>query len=171
MQVYRVCRICSSFMNPKQDLRGWLACSCGYRKVEKPYITFEQYLMGREKTYPSELTQDIVNNINELLDKVNCLLFELKVEKASVSSGWRPAAVNAATAGSAKKSLHMTGKAVDILDSSDQKLAHLILSKPELLKTYGLWIEDPTSTKGKNTNWVHLDTGVRTDRSLRMFKP
>ena len=171
MQVYRVCRICTSFMNPKPDLPGWLACSCGYRKVEKPYITLEQYLMGREKTYASELSQDIINNINELLDKVNCLLFELKVEKVSVSSGWRPAAVNAATAGSAKKSLHMTGKAVDILDSSDQQLAHLVLSKPELLKTYGLWVEDPASTKGKNTNWVHLDIGTRSDRPLRMFKP
>lgn len=171
MQVYRVCRICTNYMNPKQDLPGWLACSCGYRKVEKPYITLEQHLMGREKTYASELTQEIINNINDLLDKVNCLLFELKVETAKVSSGWRPAAINAATNGAAKKSLHMTGKAIDILDNKDQSLAYLILSRPELLKNYGLWIEDPASTKGKNTNWVHLDIGTRSERPLRMFKP
>ena len=127
MQVYRVCRICTNYMNLKQDLPGWLACSCGYRKVEKPYITLEQYLMGREKTYPSELTQEIINNINELLDKVNSLLFELKIEKTSISSGWRPAAINATTKGSSKKSLHMTGKAVDILDNKEQSLAHLIV--------------------------------------------
>lgn len=171
MQVYRVCRICTNFMNPKEDLPGWLACSCGYRKIQKPYITLEQYLMGREKLYPAELTQEIINNINELLDKVNCVLFELKVEKTSVSSGWRPAAINATVANAAKKSLHMTGKAIDILDNKQQSIANLILSRPDLLKNYGLWIEDPAHTKGKNTNWVHLDTGARKDRPLRMFKP
>lgn len=171
MQVYRACSLCSSYMNPKQDLPGVLACSCGYRKAEKPCITLEMYLMGREKTYPKELTQEIINNINCLLDKVNLLLFELGVKEAKVSSGWRPAAINSATPNAAKRSLHMTGKAIDILDNKEQSLANLIVSKPELLKNYELWIEDPAHTKGKNTNWVHLDIGARKDRPLRMFKP
>ena len=171
MQVYRACRLCGSFMNTRGDLPGWLACSCGYRKVEVPYITLEMHLMGREKQYASELTQEIINNINELLDKVNALLFELKVQKASVSSGWRPAAINSQIANAAKKSLHMTGKAVDILDDSNQSLAKMILTRPDLLTKYGLWMEDLGSTKGQNTNWVHLDTGSRKDRALRVFKP
>lgn len=171
MQVYRACRICSSYMNPKSDIPGILACSCGYRKAEIPCISLEMHLMGREKTYSQELTQEIINNINCLLDKVNLLLFELNIKKAKVSSGWRPAAINAATSNAAKKSLHMTGKAIDILDDKDQSLAHLILSKPELLTKYELWIEDPGHTKGKNTNWVHLDIGTRSERPLRLFKP
>lgn len=171
MQLYRACRLCNSFMNPKEDLPGWLACSCGYRKIETPIITLEMYLMGREKTYASELTQDIINNINELLDKVNVLLYELGVKSATVSSGWRPAAINSQTPNAAKRSLHMTGKAIDIRDDSNQSLGKAVLCRPELLQTHGLWIEDLASTKGKNTNWVHLDIGVRSDRPLRMFKP
>lgn len=171
MQLYRSCRICSSYMNPRSDLPGWLTCSCGYRKVEKPLITLEMYLMGREKTYSSELTQEIINNINELLDKVNGLLFELGIKTASVSSGWRPSAINSGVPNAAKKSLHMTGKAVDILDDKDQSLAKKILTRPELLTNYSLWLEDPSHTKGQNTNWVHLDFGVRKERSLRVFKP
>ena len=171
MQLYRSCRICGSYMNSKSDLPGWLACSCGYRKVEKPLITLEVYLMGREKLYPSELTQEVINNINELLDKVNGVLFELGVEKVSISSGWRPAAINSQIKNAAKKSHHMTGKAVDILDDKEQSLAKKILCNPHLLKNYGLWLEDPVHTIGKNTNWVHLDTGVRKDRELRVFKP
>lgn len=171
MQVYRACRLCGSFMNTKADLPGWLACSCGYRKVEVPIITLEMHLMGREKTYASELTQEIINNANELLDKVNALLFDLKVQSASVTSGWRPAAINSQTPNAAKRSLHMIGKAVDIKDDDNQSLGKAILCRPELLKQYGLWIEDLASTKGQNTNWVHLDIGTRSDRPLRMFKP
>lgn len=171
MQLYRACRLCNSFMNPKSDIPGLLACSCGYRKVETPLITLEMHLMGREKTYASELTQEIINNINNLLDKVNILLFELKVTRASVTSGWRPAAVNSQVANAAKRSLHMIGKAVDILDDDNQTLGKAILCRPELLQQYGLWLEDLSSTKGQNTNWVHLDIGVRSDRPLRMFKP
>jgi hypothetical protein len=65
----------------------------------------------------------------------------------------------------------MTGKAIDILDDKPQSLANKILTNPDLLKKYDLWLEDPAHTKGKNTNWVHLDMGNRTERPLRMFKP
>jgi hypothetical protein len=158
-------------MNLKDDLPGWYSCSCGYRKVINPVITLDMHLMGREKTYASELSQEIINNINELLDKVNGLLFDLGVQKGEVSSGWRPAAINAQTANAAKRSLHMIGKAVDIHDDANQTLGKAILCRPELLKNYGLWMEDLASTKGQNTNWVHLDIGSRTDRALRVFKP
>lgn len=146
---------------------------CGFtHKVEKvmEIITEKAFFMGRDATYKNELTQELMDNAKKLLEKVNKLLTELNITKATVTSGWRPAAINAATAGSAKKSLHMVCKAVDILDDADQTLAKLILANPDLLKKYDLWIEDPASTKGKNTNWVHLDFGTRTDRPLRMFK-
>jgi hypothetical protein len=168
---YRVCRLCTSFMHSHPTLRGWLKCACGFSKIESPVIKFDQYLMGRDKLYPSELTQEVINNIYVLLEKVNALLFELNIKSAKVSSGWRPAAINSSIPTSAKKSHHMTGKAVDILDDKDQSIGNLILSKPDLLKKYDLWLEDLSSTKGKNTNWVHLDIGTRSDRPVRVFKP
>ena len=169
---YRICRKCSSFMQNHPETTGWLKCpSCGFCKVEKQVITPEAYLMGRDKLYPEELTQEVQDNLIILLEKVNALLWELKIQKASVSSGWRPAAINSTVKNAAKTSLHMTGKAIDVLDDGSQSFAFKILANPDLLKKYDLWIEDPSHTKGKNTNWVHLDIGTRTDRPLRMFKP
>ena len=63
-------------------------------------------------------------------------------------------------------SSHCRGDAIDIADVG-HKIANQILAKPELLKKYGLWIEDTGSTP----TWTHLDQHVRTDRPLRMFKP
>lgn len=169
---YKICRMCSSFMLSHPQTQGWLKCpSCGFCKVEKQVITPDAYLMGRDQQFPQELTEEITNNLIILLEKVNALLWELKIDKVTVSSGWRPAAINAGVANSAKRSHHMTGKAVDIMDDKAQSLASKILTQPDLLKKYDLWLEDPASTKGKNTNWVHLDIGTRKDRSLRMFKP
>lgn len=169
---YKICRMCSSFMQAHPETLGWLKCpSCGFCKIEKRVITPKDYLMGRDAQFPNELTPEILLNINILLEKVNALLWDLKITEAKVSSGWRPAAVNANVANAAKKSHHMTGKAVDVLDDKNQSLANKIIMQPELLKKYELWLEDPVHTKGKNTNWVHLDIGVRTDRPLRIFKP
>jgi len=169
---YKICRLCSSFMQSHPSSVGWLKCpSCGFSKVEKQVITPKDYLMGRDSQYPQELTQEILDNIIILLEKVNAILWELKITKASVSSGWRPAAINSQVTNAAKKSLHMTGKAIDILDDKNQSLANKILTQPDLLKKYNLWLEDPACTKGKVTNWVHLDFGSRSERPLRMFKP
>jgi len=168
---YKICRMCSSFMLSHPQTAGWLKCpSCGFSKIEKQVITPDAYLMGRDKQFPQELTEEITNNLIILLEKVNAILWELKIDKATVSSGWRPAAINAGVANAAKKSYHMIGKAVDIMDDANQSLAAKILAQPDLLKKYGLWLEDPASTKGQRTNWVHLDFGDRTDRPLRMFK-
>lgn len=139
----------------------------------KPYkelITLADWAMGRDIKYPREYTPTIKTNANDLLKRVNDLLNELEIEKAVVTSGWRPAAVNRA-AGGARKSSHMVGKAVDILDDTEQSLANKILSRPELLKKYDLWIEDPNYTIGKRTNWVHLDTKQRSKRVVNKFIP
>jgi len=169
---YRICRICVAYLGDHPSLKDWFKCpSCGFSKVKKPVITLEAYLMGREKQFPEEFTQELLLNAIIFLEKVNALLWSLGIKEAQVSSGWRPAAINTKVANAAKKSLHMTGKAVDIKDDKSQSLAAKILTNPEVLKTYELWLEDPAATKGKNTNWVHLDMGVRTERPLRMFKP
>lgn len=132
-----------------------------------------KYFMGRDSQYSKELTEEIKTNAKTLVEKINALLKDLNwTQSIEVSSGWRPAAINNATSNAAKKSLHMTGEACDLKDDKDQTLAKLIQSKPELLKKHGLWLEHPEATKGKFTNWCHLDMSTkRTDRAIRVFKP
>lgn len=119
-----------------------------------------------------ELTELMIEEGADLVRKVNALLTELESDASEVSSGFRPASVNANTPNAAKTSLHMKCEAVDLVDDNNQSLAKLIASKPKLLQKYGLWLEHPESTKGKNTNWVHLDkSSTRKDRPIRIFKP
>lgn len=126
-----------------------------------------------ERAKSKELTPEVLANAQDLLNRVNALLKELGKE-ASVSSGFRPSEVNAATPGAAKKSAHMTGKAIDLMDDKDQSLGKLIRQKHKengLLKRHGLMMENLANTKGKSTNWVHLDTVKRTERESFEFTP
>lgn len=127
--------------------------------VPKIYITLDQYSMGRDKIFPAEWVNTIIDSANVLLNRVNPLLNEINLhDKYVVSSGWRPASINAKVTNAAKRSNHMRGKAIDIMDDKDQNLAKFFLANLNLLEKYGLWMEDPKSTIGKNTNWVHLQS-------------
>lgn len=136
-------------------------------------LNLYNYLTASKK-YPDranhpEVTDVVTSNATELLTKVCDLLTELEIdpEDKDVSSGFRPSSVNKALANAAKKSLHMTGQAIDIKDT-DGSLGKLIASRPDLLRKYGLFIEDLKSTKG----WVHLDMSKkRSDRPSRSFIP
>ncbi len=134
-------------------------------------ISLDQYFMGRVAQYPNDFTPEIKQNAEDLLNRVNGLLSELgqleglMSSNIQVSSGWRPPAVNAATPGSAKRSLHMSGKAVDIVDPH-RILYGMIMKHSQLLHKYGLWMESMLSTNG----WVHLDNSTaRVDRNIRVF--
>lgn len=141
-------------------------------------ITLDDYITASNK-YPErakspELTQPVKDNAIILLEKVNALLADLGISGPfKVSSGFRPSSVNSATPNAAKRSMHQTGMAIDILDDKKQKIAKLILSRPDLLKKYGLWLESPEHTIGKWTNWCHLDmdSTIRKDRPVRVFIP
>jgi hypothetical protein len=124
-----------------------------------------------------QLTNAVKENISELRRRVEGLLKDLGWQKKlDCTSGFRPAAANAA-AGGAKKSAHMEGQAIDLLDDVDQQLAHLIMADAErnkensLLHKWDLWLEHPDHTKGKNTNWLHLDMKSRRERPVRVFRP
>jgi hypothetical protein len=134
-------------------------------------ITEQQYWMGRDKKYANELTDDIKRNATELMRRVNALLNDITVltgmrfDDIVISSGWRPAAINANTKGAAKKSLHMTGRALDIADA-DHILYTLIMKHVDLLHKHKLWMESMLSAP----NWVHLDMSeARVDRKIRTF--
>lgn len=135
------------------------------------YFTDYVTKADRREVYKNELTNEIIENAQKLLQKVNGLLNELGISKSDVTSGWRPPTVNAQVTNAAKRSAHMIGLAVDLLDNTNQDLAKLIASQPDLLRKYGLFIEDMSSTRGKNTNWCHLDYMTRQDRPSRVFKP
>lgn len=130
----------------------------------KSYLTASGKYPDREK-HP-ELTPQLLANASELLRRVNTLLADLGISTVSISSGFRPQSVNAATPGAAKKSLHTICKAVDIADK-DGSLAKLVAPRPDLLHKHDLWLESPDNTKG----WVHLDCGTRAERPSRIFKP
>lgn len=129
-------------------------------------ITLDDYWMGRDKTYASELTPEIRENASRLIKVVNELLEELGVTTSvRVSSGWRPSAINSRTPGAASKSYHLTGLAIDLHDP-DGELDKLIMDRHTLLNKAGLWHEHPESTPG----WCHLDLGTRSARGIRVFR-
>lgn len=112
-------------------------------------------------------------NAADLLRRVNALLAEIGMKTYSVS-GWRPPKYNAelrrlwiATKGAqgantAVNSNHMTGNADDVFDNADQQIALLLLAdwqangKNSILARHGLYMEHPSKTIGKRTNWCHL---------------
>lgn len=132
--------------------------------VLSDWITSSGKYKGRSSS--KELTPNVIESAKDLIERVNLLLGDLEIHDVSVSSGFRSSQVNAKTPGAAKKSLHMTGKAVDLYDP-DGTLGLLILKHHELLGKHGLWLESLSATKG----WVHLDTGVRSAREIRVFIP
>lgn len=132
----------------------------------KELITLDDYLMGRDKKFPQEYTEEIKNNAIQLLKRVNEFLNEIGVEEVRVSSGWRPAAINSKVPNAAKRSAHMMGMAVDLADK-DRKLKEKILENIHLLPKYGLWLENPDATP----SWVHLDIKIRSARPKNIFNP
>ena len=62
-------------------------------------------------------------------------------------------------------SAHMTGSAADISDR-DGSLAGFCYDNVKLLEKVGLWVEDPTYTRG----WVHFQIYAPASKN-RFFKP
>lgn len=155
----RVCEKCLSYMlNDK--LAGWLKCpGCSYMKKEAlSMITLEEILMGRAKF--DELSEDLQKNGEELVRRLN--LFRAEFGKPMyVTSGYRPAAQNAA-AGGAKKSAHLTLEACDFRDNGE--LFEFIKADPKVLERCDLYLEAPEYTN----NWIHLQ--IR-KASKRIFIP
>jgi len=132
--------------------------------------------MGRA-TY-ANLPRPLQLNLDRLIGAINGLILDLILLKpelkprlinVKVSSGYRPPEVNAKVG--AKSSYHLTCLACDLLDDSEQTLAKAILEHSQLLDKRELWLENPSFTRGKYTNWVHLDLGTRTARPKRVFNP
>lgn len=133
-------------------------------------ITLVDYWMGRDKTFGSSLTADIVRNAEETVKRANVLLAEFRfdthdTEIRKVNSGWRPPEINERTPGAAPRSKHMTGQAIDIADPEGD-LDEWCLTHLQTLERIGLWLENPASTKG----WTHVQI-VPPKSGHRVFYP
>lgn len=120
--------------------------------------------MGRDRDHADELTDDMRANASETVGKANALLERFGQER-KVRSGWRPAAVNAATPNAAPRSKHMTCEAID-LDDPEGDLDEWALENPEVLQEIGLWQEHPSATK----SWAHFQI-VPPRSGNRVFYP
>lgn len=133
--------------------------------MNKPYlVTKDEILDGRDKTYASEYTQEISDNIDTLLVPINEARYKYG-KPMHVNSGWRPAAVNAGIPNAAKMSNHMKGLAVDFADPNGE-LREWVLANLDYLASLGLYFEDFRWTKG----WVHFQC-VPPKSKKRIFVP
>lgn len=133
-------------------------------------ISFDAMVKGRDKQFPGEWTQEIADNVAKTRAVVSEFFLAIGWDGDTiVTSGWRPRSINAA-AGGAKNSAHLRGLAVDILDP-DGVLYQLCTKYPELMKKFGVWIENYAYTNKKNGRWLHIDTVKRPERDLHIFIP
>ena len=127
-------------------------------------ITLSDYYMGRDKEYPSDLTDKIKSNAESLLLKVNELLGFFG-ESRTCNSGWRPKAVQMKVNPKAMGSKHISGDAID-LEDKDGKLKEWCVFNQATLEELGLYMEHPSATP----TWVHLQQ-VPPASGNRIFKP
>lgn len=140
-------------------------------------ITLADYWMGRDREFPMAMTPDIEHNAAIMVELANKLVilarsagvdFEANPRTGSVvSSGWRPAALNATVAGAAVKSKHITGQAIDLYDPDGDLDDWLMTPDGQTtMAKLGLWHEHPSATKG----WAHLQS-VPPKSGRRTFYP
>jgi hypothetical protein len=127
-------------------------------------IKLEELTMGRDKLYPNEYTQEVKDNLLKLLEPMQKIRAAYN-KPMRITSGWRPAAVNANVTGSAKKSNHMKGLACDVQDR-DGSLWKWCMENLQALKDLGIYLEDKRWTP----TWVHFQI-VAPGSKNRIFKP
>jgi len=135
-------------------------------------ITLDDFFMGRDKDarFLPELSHEIVGNAVETVRRVNLLLARYfaarpRADRPRVTSGWRPKAINAATANAAPRSRHITGEAIDLSDPEGE-LDGWCLNNLDQLIECALWLEHPAATK----SWCHLQI-VPPRSGARVFFP
>lgn len=157
MKLKPFCDVCSAYLLDHPTLKAYLKCpTCGFcknREVSMP-ISKEELLMGRDKKYVSEYTQEISDNLDKLLIPINKIR-DAYGKPMIVTSGWRPAEINAHTPGAAAHSKHQIGLAVDISDPVGD-IRRYILANLSMIQELGLYMEDFNFTP----DWCHFQLGA-----------
>lgn len=125
-------------------------------------ISREEVLMGRDKQF--SLSEEQEKNLEQLLECLNKLRV-LYNKPMYVSSGYRPASINANIKGAAKKSNHIMCLACDFRDL-DGKIDEWCLENLDKLEQCGLYLESPMHTPG----WCHLQA-IAPRSGNRVFIP
>lgn len=131
-------------------------------------ISKAELLQGRDKSFAAEYTQQISDNLDVLLEKINVIRAAYGLP-LKVNSGWRPPSVNALTAGASPNSNHCLGLAIDLNDPAGD-FFHWCLANLDLLTAAGLYMEHPNWTRTKNGGWVHLQC-IPPKSKKRIFIP
>lgn len=126
-------------------------------------ITRSEILMGRDIQYP--LSKDQEANLSDLLIKGNKIRTKYG-KPMTVSSGYRPAAINSTVPGAAKNSTHTLCMAFDIKDV-DGNIRKWVLENLQFLQEIGIWVEDFRWTPG----WVHFQTRPASKRIFLAYDP
>lgn len=136
-------------------------------------ISKQEILNGRDKMYPADYTQEISDNIDQLLIAIN------KIRSAygkpmKVTSGWRSLTDHLRIYREKGitdmikiplKSKHLSGQAVDVSDPN-KELQRWCKANEDILEDAGLWLEDFSATP----NWVHFQC-VPPKSGKRWFMP
>lgn len=140
-------------------------------------ISLQDYWMGRDREFPMAMSPDLEKNAALMVELANKLLviahsagITLPTNPRTgsvVSSGWRPASVNANTPNAAPNSKHMTGHAIDLYDPDGDLDEWLMTADGQkTLADIGLWMEHPSATK----TWCHVQSIPPRSRN-RVFYP
>ena len=138
-------------------------------------ITLTQYFMGRDITHEHALGSDLRENARRTVAAANSLLLFAKgagvvlkpgSDWGMVRSGWRPAAINAATPGASRTSLHMRCMAIDLEDVDHTLAVWCNANASTVLRDLGLWLEHPDHTP----TWCHVQTKPPGSGN-RVFRP
>lgn len=135
-------------------------------------ITLQDYLRGNEKRYPADYTPQIKAAAEDTISRLNRLLGFFGEERP-LTSGWRPAGLNAKTQGASKTSWHIQAKAADFADGDGAMDDWLMSAEGEAaLVECGLWHEHPSSTKSVNggDGWCHVQTVAPRSGNRHFYK-
>lgn len=133
-------------------------------RKHRPALKLADYYMGRDRQFRGELTRELRANARDTLRRVNRLLRRAGLMR-KVTSGWRPATVNATVPGAAHGSKHISCIAVD-LEDRDGALDAWCMANLDVLEELGLWLEHPDATP----DWCHLQTQPPRSGN-RVFEP
>ncbi len=117
-------------------------------------INLKEYLGGRDALYP--LTQEQYDNAEDLLERIAELedhWSDESGEEFEMTSGYRPAAINATVPGAHHGDAHEDCQAIDLHDPN-LELTDFLLRNTTLLEQIGLYLESPQSAK----NHCHLQS-------------
>ena len=130
--------------------------------------------VDRRVKYRKDWRPEYQVNGDEVQRRIGAMVVAFRAETEielpeGYSSGWRPGAVNDATANAGKGSAHLTAEAGDRRDTPDGDFAWWCMRHQALLAQHALYLEHPVATvvrawrtasaQGREpTPWAHLAT-------------